>query len=144
MSQQTVQKPQAKKSAQPDVPPPPPDLEVYAEAGDPVEWYESASESTPATVGLVTAVGQNGVVTVNVFHPDLRDSIPMDGCRHMGDPLAKDGRDATGGGWRHKPLTVILRRLALAQGWLEWKGNKLVPRAGGVPTAPVEPSVPVS
>lgn len=101
----------------------PPSLETYAEAGDVVQWFPSADPDASPHVALVTQVGIGGVLTVNTFHPDLRDCLPMDGCRHMDDEKVKNGNDTGGGGWRHKPLTVLLRRAAIAQNWLAWDRN---------------------
>lgn len=126
MSRAALEKSKKDEAQRKFVPPP---LDKYVEAGDPVEWFPSADPSAPPHVALVTLAGLNFTITANTFHPDLHDSIPMNGCRHIDDPKAREGFDNGGGGWRHKPLTVILRRLAIEQGWLAWdeRTGRLVP-----------------
>lgn len=109
-----------KKAAKPETIPPPPDLEVYAEEGDTVQWFPGADANQPHPLsGVVTKLGLEHTVTVNRFSPDLCDTTPQDGVRHVNDPKARV--DGSAGGWRHRRLTVATRAMLIHFGLLVWQ-----------------------
>lgn len=121
------------KIIQPIDPHTPRDLSTYAECGDAVEWFPSADKGEPPQCAIVTKVMLNGVVVANVMSPDWGDTRPMDACHHVDDPKARLDANQDGGGWRHKPLTIAVRRLLIAQAFLWWENGKLVPKPVHVP-----------
>ncbi|HUR52931.1 MAG TPA: hypothetical protein VMZ71_02285 [Gemmataceae bacterium] len=125
---------QVQKQTPPPAKPAPPKLETYAEVGDIVEWFADADFSSEPLAAIVTNVGMGTSLDANVLNKSMGDMIPMDGVRHMDDPFARDGRDVSGGGWRHKPMTVVHRRQALATKSLVWEGRRLVdPKTAAAP-----------
>lgn len=120
-----VKKSQTDEKAE-DKPVPPPSLETYAEVGDPVEWFPGADPTLNPEPAIVSQVLLNGQVTANQFSPYWKDVLPQSPCFHMSDPAARLDGNQDGGGWRHKPQTIALRRMLIAQGFLKWKGNRLV------------------
>lgn len=122
-----IQTPPAAKKPQPEVKPaPPPDLETYAEVGDPIEWCPSADPTAEPWCAIVSQVLLGGQVTASTISPHWKDTLPMTPCFHMSDKAARLDGNQEGGGWRHKPQTLALRRMLLAQGFLRWEGGKLV------------------
>lgn len=111
-----------KKKKDPPPPPTPPPLDRYVEVGDPVMWYPGGDESADPHAAIVTSGGQQDTIVASVFDASLMGVIPQDGCRHMDDPRIRN--DSSGGGWRHKPLTVAVRRLLLENELLAWHEYK--------------------
>jgi hypothetical protein len=113
-----TQTPPRKAPKPPAAPPPKPDLEQYAEVGDTVQWFPGADGNERPQPAFVSQVGHENTVTANVV-TGLRDLIVEEGCRHVGDPKARV--DNSGGGWRHRPLVVAVRRMLIEYELLEWR-----------------------
>lgn len=116
------QPPSRRKPTSTGLPPEPPDLEAYAEAGDVVQWYPGADQNEQPHMGIVTQVQIDTKVAVNVVHPVLAHTLPQDGAYHVSHRLATI--DNAAGAWKHKPATVALRRLLIAAGVLEWNAAR--------------------
>lgn len=137
--QATAPKPQQKVRV-PDVAPIP-NLERYAECGDVVEWFPSADKNEPPQTAIVTKIEMplEGRVVANVMSPDWGDTRPMDGCHHVDDPRARLDGNSDGGGWRHKPITILLRKMLLASGAMWWQGGRLVEKPEFKPAVEPKP-----
>lgn len=143
MSQPTIPKGGRRPAAKPEPPKPPiPDLELYREAGDTVLWYPGADPTTDPFCGVVTRLGLDFTCTVNRLSPDMCDTSPQEGVRHMNDPKAQ--QDGSAGGWKHRRITVASRLMLLKEGILEWAylGGEwqlvIDPAYFDVPDAPAE------
>lgn len=128
----------------PKPPPEPPDLETYAEAGDVVDWFPATDRNEAPQTGVVTQLGNDTKVAVNVFHPALAYTVCQDGCYHIDHPKAQI--DLGPGGWRHKPMTVAARRLLLKAGLLRWNEDcsRLVVNPAAVAEGPAEEPKPAA
>lgn len=116
----TPPQPRPPMKARVEIPKPPiPSLERYTEVGDTVEWYPGADKTQQPYCGVATKVGLDDTLTVNRCSPDLCDTAPQDGCRHIDDPKAQ--HDAFAGGWRHRRITVGTRAMLLKLGVLKWE-----------------------
>lgn len=96
-------------------------LEQYAELGDPVYWHPGADENLTPLPGVVVALGVR-TVDLSVFSSSLHGIVPTEAVMHMDDPNARTERNG-GGGWRHRPILLAVRRLMLALGALRWNGK---------------------
>lgn len=104
-----------------------PRLETYAKVGDTVEWFPASDPTDSPFVGVVTQKLLNFQVTVNAMSPDWPNVLPLSPCYHMSDANGRKDGNQEGGGWRHKPETIAVRRMLIDQGYLVWQGNELVP-----------------
>jgi hypothetical protein len=112
--------PAVKEKPKSPPPAPPVPLDRYVEVGDFVQWFPSADRSERPQPAICSAVRPEDI-TATVFSPVWRDVCPQEPCRHVDDPKAKsDGN--SGGGWRHKPFTVAVRRMMVEMGVLKWNG----------------------
>ena len=124
------QKAPAKPKPAPTAPCPP---ERYAEVGMIVTHYpDLAIEAKPA-LGIVTAMGMDALDLL-VFHAGISGGWPQQGVYHrdhQADKISSDGY------WLPRPLDVVLLKLALTHGLLEWDGeSRYVPakKAAETPT----------
>lgn len=109
------------KAAAPE-PPEPPDLEVYVEEGDHVDWFPGGDLHEHPQTALVTQLQHDTKVALNVFHPQLGYTIPQDGAYHVSHRLAQI--DNGSGAWRARPWTIAVRRLLLSCKVLMWNEAK--------------------
>lgn len=125
----------------PPAPPKPPPLELYVEVGDTVHWYPGADPGEAGQLAVVTQRLIDTKVSCTVIHPLMTMLMPQDGAYHMSHPKAQI--DNSGGGWRHRPITIAIRRMLIEVGVLEWNEEctDLVP-AKPKPPAEVPPAEP--
>lgn len=82
------------------------------ELGDLVQWFPGGNENTVPHVGIVTAIGTQGMLCVNLFNHNSSGVHPRDGVRHISDPRRKQIEFQENGAWAHLPQhTRLLARL---------------------------------
>lgn len=104
-------------------PPPKPDLEQYVEIGDTVEWYAGGVTANPPWPGVVSQIGMDTSLNLNVVNANYQNMHLKDGVLHVGHRNTRADWNKAGG-WRHRPITVAVRRLCLSLGLLEWRLKK--------------------
>jgi hypothetical protein len=104
-------------------PPPKPDLEQYVEIGDTVEWYAGGMLSSPPWPGIVSQIGMDTSLNLNVVNANYQNMHLKDGVLHLSHRNAKADWNKSGG-WKHRPITVAVRRLCLTLGLLAWQLKK--------------------
>ncbi len=115
------------------------DLKMYAEIGDTVQYFPGGDVSQEPWCAFVTRLGNGTALTLNTVSPDLRNMDIQDGVRCIADKTAKSIEIAEHGGWRPRPLDVMLRKLLIDGGVLVWNDeDRLVPKDEYVPKKKVE------
>ncbi len=73
------------------------------EVGDIVLWYDHADRNYNPNPAIVTAIGLNDCLCLNVFDPTRFNTVIYDGVRHIDDPEVKREEIKLAGGWDYKP-----------------------------------------
>lgn len=73
------------------------------ELGDIVLWYDHADKYGEPHPAIVTAIGLNNCICVNIFDPTRFNTVIKDGVRHIDDPDAQREEMKSSGGWDFRP-----------------------------------------
>jgi hypothetical protein len=73
------------------------------EIGDIVLWFDHADKSSSPHPAIVTAIGMQNCVCLNIFDPTRFNTVIRDGVRHIDDPDAQREELKSAGGWDFRP-----------------------------------------
>lgn len=105
-----------------------------------LHYHDTAADTQPA-LAIVTRVGLDAI-DVAVVHSGMAGTFPYSGVHHR---VAQADRADAEGLWLPRTSDVVLLKLLLAQGILEWDGeSKYVEtkKATETPTPPSSPPPP--